>query len=287
MFVSPHLVPTTAFRRLAAGALAAALHCALPVAAQAPQLRVHHPASGLTHEAPSEHSMPVGHTLAYELEAPPGVVGLLAFGAPYAGPPILIGGTALQLDPASVLIGIPGKLVPASGFLGFNALMPPLPEGTSISAQGATLELLTLQATLSPALRGKATHKPFVHVAVGSKTGHPLGQMGPAQLVIQSQAQWLAFWAQHSPQPVPTIDFNTYGALVAFRGFAPSSGYGVRVDQTVLVGSALHVAALHLDPLGGCATFPSEQRPFHIVALPQSALAPVGSYSSVTVDSCN
>lgn len=287
MFLSPHLDPATTARRLAAGALAAVLPFALPVAAQAPQLRVHHPASGLTHAAPTEHSMPVGHTLAYELEAPAGVVGLLAFGAPYAGPPILIGGTALQLDPASVLIGIPGKLVPASGLLGFNALMPPLPEGTSISAQGATLELLTLQATLSPALRGKATHKPFVHVAVGSKTGHPQGQMAPTQLVIQSEAQWLAFWSQHSPLAAPTIDFNTYGALVAFRGFAPSSGYGIRVDQAALVGGALHVAALHLDPLGGCGTFPSEQRPFHIVALPQSLLAPVGSYTSAIVDSCN
>lgn len=288
MFVSPHRPLVTLVRRPFAGGLAAALLCALPALAQAPLLRVHDPLVGTLHTAPSEHSLKVGHALEYELVAPPGRIGLLAFGAPATGPAVLIGGDPLFLAPATILVALPGQLVPASGSLGFAAVMPSLPEGTSIHAQGATLDLTTMQIELSMDLRGKVTHKPFVTVAIGSKTAHPLGSMGPTQLVIQNAPAWQAFWAQHNAfTTAPPIDFGAWGVLVAFRGATPSFGYPIRVDQVALAGSSLAVTALHYAPLGGCATLPSEQRPFHFVAVPASTLAPVGTYTPVAVDSCN
>jgi len=286
VFVSTHRRLDTLVRRASTGGLAAALLLALPAAAQAPQLLVHDAQVGITHAAPSEHSLKVGHTLDFEILAAPGRVGVLAFGAPHSGAPILIGGAPLQLAPASILVALSGQLVPASGSLGLSAVVPALPEGTSIWTQAATIDVATLDIELSSPLRGKATLKPFVHVAAGSKTTHPQGQTIPQQLLIQSDPAWQAFWAQHSPLPAPTIDFNAWGALVAFRGLTPSTVYGIRVDQTTSAGALLDVAALHLDPIGGCATQPTQQQPFHIVAVPLGLIAPLGAYTAQVVDNC-
>jgi len=263
---------------------------AAPLAAQAPQLRVHDAQVGFTSitiSQPVDYSLKVGHTLTYELTAQPGRIGLLAFGAPAAPPGFLLGGAVVSIDPATALMAIPGQLVPASGALAFSAQVPNLPEGTTIHAQGATLDLATLQIKLSSGLHGKVTHKPFVHVISASKSGHAQANLfGSSQLLIQTQAEWIAFMNQHNAfMDVPALDFSAYALLVAFHGKALTTGYSVRIDEITPTATTLDVKATHTWP-GTCGAFFAETAPLHIVALPQALLAPIGVYTPTLFTPC-
>lgn len=120
-----------------------------------------------------------------------------------------------------------------------------------------------------------------------NKSQHPQAQaFGASQLVIQTQAEWIAFVNQHNPfMDVPPLDFSAYGVLVAFHGRALTTGYSIRIDELTPAGGFLDVAATHTWP-GTCGVFFAETSPLHVVALPQAMLAPVGVYTPTAFTPC-
>lgn len=74
---------------------------------------------------------------------------------------------------------------------------------------------------------------PMQSMESGAFTGYTAGE--PKQvLVINSQAQWEAFYAQHQPgADVPKADFTKQTVLVVLAGQRPTSGYWVEAKRVL------------------------------------------------------
>jgi PrcB C-terminal len=98
----------------------------------------------------------------------------------------------------------------------------------------------------------------------------------PLEIVVRTPAEWTALWARHSDPgvPLPPVDFAREMVVAVFLGHRPTSGYQVQITGVDEVGAGpdLEVTYRTLEPAAGSVRRPVITMPFHIVALPRSAL---------------
>ncbi len=101
----------------------------------------------------------------------------------------------------------------------------------------------------------------------GSFTGVSITGTNRVRL-INSQAAWSAFYAEHKPgEAAPAVDFSTKTVCVVLAGQRPSSGYVVKVDKVVwnYPSSSVTVHVDETQPTGMVLWVITN--PYHIVTL--------------------
>jgi len=89
----------------------------------------------------------------------------------------------------------------------------------------------------------------------------------PHQVVIRSQAEWVALWARHGAgQPAPIIDFTRRMAVGVFLGSRPSAGYSVEIVEVRTSGDGLVVAYREAVPARDRMVAQIITAPFHLVS---------------------
>lgn len=268
------------------------LLCALLVSTAAwaqspPSLVVHELPAGPSTSAPAELAFRSGHAYRFEFAGPAGQHGLLAVSfTPPPQPAILIGGSALALDPASFFALIPAQPFAAATPLDKLVLAPVLPAGSSIWMQGAAIDAASASVALSAGLVLHAEGEAFTTIEKGTKSAHPDAGGLPIQYVIGNQGSWQIFWSLHRPgTPAPSIDFAQQRVLVAFHGLAPTTGFSLSVQQLHATAAGLTPDLLYLAPLG-CGSFFAETRPYHFVAFAAASSGPLLGTLDTHGDSC-
>jgi hypothetical protein len=98
----------------------------------------------------------------------------------------------------------------------------------------------------------------------------------PLETVARTPADWLALWARHSAPgvPPPPVDFDREMVLAVFLGRRPTSGFQVVITGADEAGPSrsVEVSYREVEPAPGSVRRPVVTMPFHIVAVPRSAL---------------
>jgi hypothetical protein len=221
----------------------------------------------------------LGHSISFDVAGGTGgeVAYLLASGR---GPavPIDLGGVPVIVDPlAHVVLGV--QPVGTMGQPSFPFTVPPtMAIGNTAHAQVFLLDLLAGQVRATNGLALSTAGEPLQTFLTGSQSGHPLASSGGA-VTITSDAEWQAFWAQHTsyilpPPPAPSVDFGTTAVVCAFAGWKPSSGYSLGLDSIVYTGTALDLAGTIQKPGAGCGTLAVITYPFHFALVDAAVAAP-------------
>jgi hypothetical protein len=111
---------------------------------------------------------------------------------------------------------------------------------------------------------------PFATIDRGEDSGAALN--GP--LLIEENAAWTTFWAEHARTqgPPPPIDFSKDVVLVGAVGERHEAGDSVEVRQILAVGGATVVVLQERVPGDFCSPAERSHVPFHIVRLPHVPL---------------
>jgi hypothetical protein len=101
----------------------------------------------------------------------------------------------------------------------------------------------------------------------------------PTQQVIHTLAAWEQVWTRHwvnrSPAaPVPEVNFDTEMVIVATMGRQRTGGYVIDIVRVAAEGGKLKVFIQRRSPPPGSMTIQVLTTPFHMVAVPRSALTP-------------
>lgn len=149
----------------------------------------------------------------------------------------------------------------------------PGPRSCATPAQLARVALaLSCAWILAGASRAAGAGIPLRTVAAGSRSG----LTEALQIVVRTPAEWTALWTRHSAPgvPLPPVDFAQEMIVAVFLGRRPTSGYQVQITGVHEVGAGpdLEVTYRELDASAGTVRRPVITMPFHIVALPRSAM---------------
>jgi hypothetical protein len=95
--------------------------------------------------------------------------------------------------------------------------------------------------------------------------------------VVRTPAEWSALWSKHGgggagAPALPAVDFSRNMVLAAFLGTRRTAGYAVRISGATEEGKKLAVRVSERKPPPGAVTAQVITAPFHIVAVPKSAL---------------
>jgi PrcB C-terminal len=117
------------------------------------------------------------------------------------------------------------------------------------------------------------TGLPLRTIALGSRSR----VLEPLEIVARAPAEWAALWARHSEPgvPLPPVDFAREMVVAVFLGRRSTSDYQVRITSADEVGTGpdLEVTYREFDAAAGTVRRPVITMPFHIVALPRSAMS--------------
>jgi hypothetical protein len=110
---------------------------------------------------------------------------------------------------------------------------------------------------------------PFATLDRGEQSKTSLTQSS----VIEDEATWTSFWAQHtgSSAPPPEVDFSTELVLVAAVGNRAEAGDSVEVRAVLPLGVRSQVSLWERRPGNFCTPAPRTHAPFHIVVAPFKA----------------
>ena len=107
----------------------------------------------------------------------------------------------------------------------------------------------------------------FETVSKGSRSG----VRDPRQVVLRSQGEWNALWAQHvsaDAKPVPPpLDFARELGVAVFLGEKPTGGYDVAISRAQRSDDAVIVYFRERTPAPGAIVTQSLTQPFHIVRI--------------------
>jgi hypothetical protein len=114
----------------------------------------------------------------------------------------------------------------------------------------------------------RATQVPFQTVAKGSLSG----VREPSQVIIRSQAKWLALWHRHTlvdtnPAPAPVINFDKEIVAAVFLGEKPTGGYSVEIIRAEQMNGSLLIEYREKSPPPSSMTIQALTQPFHIIRL--------------------
>lgn len=107
--------------------------------------------------------------------------------------------------------------------------------------------------------------------------GQQSGVQKPERVVVRSQPEWEALWKRSAPSKsqagaAPKVDWSKEMVLAAFLGSRSTGGYGVQIVEARQVNGKLEVRAEERRPQPGGFVTQAFTAPFHIVAVPKSAL---------------
>lgn len=89
----------------------------------------------------------------------------------------------------------------------------------------------------------------------------------PREVVIRSASEWQALWKQHSPQPMPRVDFNGAVVVGVFLGTRPTAGYSVQLEAVRLEGAKAVVEYREHEPGQNDVVAQILTAPFHLVRI--------------------
>lgn len=93
------------------------------------------------------------------------------------------------------------------------------------------------------------------------------------QAVARTAAEWEALWRQHSPdRPQPAVDLSKEMVVAVFLGSRNTAGYSIDIVSAKEDQGALIVAYRERQPAPGAVTAQIITTPYHMVAVPKSAL---------------
>ena len=97
------------------------------------------------------------------------------------------------------------------------------------------------------------------------------------QVLIRTEAEWTKLWQQHAPsQPRPVVDFSRELVVGVFMGSRPNAGFSTAiVSATAAPSGALIVRYTETLPAAGAVTAQVLTFPYHLAAIPKSAVTDV------------
>jgi len=92
----------------------------------------------------------------------------------------------------------------------------------------------------------------------------------------RTEAEWAALWKKHNyDKPAPAVDFSKEMIVAVFAGSRPTAGFAVDITSAAEREGRLVVSYRETKPGGGAITAQVLTSPYHIAAVPKSALAVV------------
>ena len=100
------------------------------------------------------------------------------------------------------------------------------------------------------------------------------GYSAANELVINSTAEWLDLWQQHSsdnipPPSAPEVDFKNYRIIAVFAGEKPTGGYSVEITSVKIVNFQLVITVRYDEPRAEDIVIQPLTYPHHIVVIPR------------------
>jgi|GEM_PF-1744800 len=93
------------------------------------------------------------------------------------------------------------------------------------------------------------------------------------QIVVQTDQQWIRFWAEHHPdEAAPEVDFSRYRVVGVFLGQRPADSFAVHITGIRPVADAVMIDYLELDPPPGTLQINVTAFPYDIKVIPRSPL---------------
>lgn len=96
------------------------------------------------------------------------------------------------------------------------------------------------------------------------------------QVVVRSDAEWLALWREHRPDANrPAVDLSKEMVAAVFLGSRPTAGYSVAIVAAEEADGALRIRYRETSPPRDAITAQVITFPYHIVAIPKSSAGDV------------
>ena len=149
-----------------------------------------------------------------------------------------------------------------------------------------TLLILPLAVSLNPVLAGIGPSGTFDHAQVAaaeSKSkvpgqvnflpvakGHRSGVTEPLQIVVRSQAEWVALWRRHANElnsTPPKVHFDREIVIGVFLGQKPTGGYDTAIVRAEKSADALVIYYEEKTPAPGSIVIQVLEQPYHIVRM--------------------
>jgi len=93
------------------------------------------------------------------------------------------------------------------------------------------------------------------------------------QIVVQTDEQWIHFWAEHHPdEAAPEVDFSRNMVVGVFLGERPADNFEVTITNIRTQGNALMVDYLQIDPPVGTYQVGKNSFPYDIKVIPRTPL---------------
>jgi hypothetical protein len=116
---------------------------------------------------------------------------------------------------------------------------------------------------------------PIRNIAKGAFSG-----VGEATTkVVQDKTAWVKLWTEHRANmkgdlKVPEIDFSKEMVIFAAMGRQRTGGYAIEISNIRPANDRLQISLKRKTPPSGAMVTQALTAPFHIVAVPKSALKP-------------
>lgn len=149
-----------------------------------------------------------------------------------------------------------------------------------------TLLILPLAASLNPVLAGIGPSGTFDHAQVAAAEseskvpgqvnfllvakGHRSGVTEPLQIVVRSQAEWVALWRRHANElnsTPPMVHFDREIVVGVFLGQKPTGGYDTAIVRAEKSADALVIYYEEKTPAPGSIVIQVLEQPYHIVRM--------------------
>jgi len=130
---------------------------------------------------------------------------------------------------------------------------------------------------------------PISTLAIGTHSGHPLGQIiDGGELLVTDAATWATLWAQHTSvffpsPPAPAVDFTQQFVVAHFSGWHSSGGFSTEITGADLSITTLGLAITSTSPAPGCPVTLAITHPFHFVTVPRVDGMTLGSITTTGV----
>jgi hypothetical protein len=149
-----------------------------------------------------------------------------------------------------------------------------------------TLLILPFAVSLNPVLAGIGPSGAFDHAQIAaaeSKSkvpgqvnfllvakGHRSGVTEPLQIVVRSQAEWVALWRRHTNElnlTPPMVHFDREIVVGVFLGQKPTGGYDTAIVRAEKSADALVIYYEEKTPAPGSMVIQVLEQPYHIVRM--------------------
>lgn len=115
-----------------------------------------------------------------------------------------------------------------------------------------------------------------VHGARAAERPLPLGDFGDSTnirdrrfVVVRTDQEWQALWAEHSGGAAPSVDFASHMIVALFAGEKMSGGYGMELDAVEQDASGAVVKFTETSPGAHCVVTLAITYPFTIARVPR------------------